>query len=413
RQVGVIDRMLAGFNGGFQATHGEFGMMAEGVVYLPPKPYSATVAKLSDGWTAFGTWPESEEVPDDVVSFRQNMTPLIQDGDVNPYKRSWWGGTPPGWEDESRTIRSALCLTQEGFVAYIYGSSLDADHLTRAAQAVRCDYAVHLDMNPGHTGLEFYHVAPAGQLPATEGKLNPVWQARGPVPELPGWEYMGRRMIKYMALMNFPRYITRESRDFFYLTLRHVLPGPPIPEHLAQAGNWRTKGLSQHGWPLVIATASLTPDRERPGTHVELVKLDARMLKPSRASFPPETTVVSFADPERGKQAGALWWTARGFEVAAADDKGLEQLSARGLAAPVAYGHSPSEALGKIVLSGVGVDTGRMAIYVEILSGHQRATDARMLSSLLSELGCSEILLFERVLAPAIGGARSLQGRAA
>jgi hypothetical protein len=46
-------------NAGFQAQHGEFGMMADGVVYLPPKPYAATVAVLRDGTTAFGTWPET------------------------------------------------------------------------------------------------------------------------------------------------------------------------------------------------------------------------------------------------------------------------------------------------------------------------------------------------------------------
>ena len=38
----VMGRVLAGFNGGFQATHGEFGMMAESVVYLPPKPFSVS-----------------------------------------------------------------------------------------------------------------------------------------------------------------------------------------------------------------------------------------------------------------------------------------------------------------------------------------------------------------------------------
>ena len=36
-----IGRLVAGFNGGFQATHGEYGMMADGVVYLPPKAYRA------------------------------------------------------------------------------------------------------------------------------------------------------------------------------------------------------------------------------------------------------------------------------------------------------------------------------------------------------------------------------------
>ncbi len=51
----VMKRVVAASNAGFQALHGEFGMMADGVVYLPPKPYAATVAVLRDGTTGFGT----------------------------------------------------------------------------------------------------------------------------------------------------------------------------------------------------------------------------------------------------------------------------------------------------------------------------------------------------------------------
>ena len=160
RKPEVMGRLLAGLNGGFQATHGEFGMMAEAVVYLPPKAFSATVAELADGSTGFGTWPRDESVPDGFLSFRQNMTPLVVDDVINPYRRAWWGGVPPGWTDEARTVRSALCLTKENFVAYLYGSSLDADTLALAMKRARCVYGVHLDMNPGHTGLEFYRSRP-------------------------------------------------------------------------------------------------------------------------------------------------------------------------------------------------------------------------------------------------------------
>lgn len=412
RKIGVIDRMLAGFNGGFQATHGEFGMMAEGVVYLPPKPYSATVAKLDDGWTAFGTWPNDEHVPDNIVSFRQNMTPLTQDGKPNPYKRSWWGGTPPGWEEESRTIRSAICLTQEHFVAYIYGSSIDADHLRMAAEAARCDYTIHLDMNPGHTGLEFYHVAPQGQLPPFKGKLERRWQSRGPVPEMPGWEYLGRRMIKFMALMNFPRYINRESRDFFYLTLRYILPGPALPESLGASQGWQTKGLPQHGWPLAMARATLTPDRERPEARLEVVKLDGRMLALGGAKAPVKDTVITFAAPDSASKPLALWWTHTGFRLAPPADRSLKEARQQNQARVVGTGYSPNEAAGKVIMAAAGVDAGGQGIYVEIMTGHERATDARLLANTLSELGCSEIVLFEHSLMPAIGGARTLDGRA-
>lgn len=420
RKLGVVDRLVAGFNGGFQATHGEFGMMAEGVVYLPPKPYAATVAKLSDGFTAFGTWPNDEHVPENVVSFRQNMTPLTQDSAPNPYKRTWWGGVPPGWEEESRTIRSAVCLTRENFVAYIYGSSLDADKLLVAAEGAHCDYTIHLDMNPGHTGLEFYHVAPRGQLPELGDKIERGWQAQGPVPEMPGWDFMGRRMIKFMALMNFPRYISRESRDFFYLTLRHVLPGSAVPETLGTGPGWQTKGLPQHGWPLAIATATLSPDPKRPETQIAALKLDGRMLdlpaKGARVALSNE--VISFVTPEQTKLTRALWWTRQGFAIAAPSDPSLlalaEKLGAAGAASArtLGFGITPEEAPGKVIVAAAGVDAGKFAVYVEIMSGHERATDARLLSSVLSELGCTEVVLFEHSLLPAIGGVRGLDGRA-
>lgn len=404
RKPEVIGRMLAGLNGGFQATHGEFGMMAEGTVYLPAKPYAATVAKMDDGSTGFGTWPNTEEVPKNIVSFRQNMTPLIQDGLVNPYKRSWWGGTPPGWEDESRTIRSAICMTKEKFVAYIYGSSLDAEHLILAAQAARCDYAIHLDMNPGHTGLEFYRVAEAGTLPKPEGKLDPQWQARGAVPDMPGWEYMGRRMIKYMALMNFPRYIDRETRDFFYLTLRHVIPGTPIAKDLnPDEDGWLTKGLPQHGWPLAIATASLRPDRARPDTKLRLLKIDGKVTR-ARAGFDrSQSTVITFrANDDRGTRQ--LWWSERGFEIRDEGQKGRDD------AVLIGSGHDMNHAHGKAIVAGIGIAPGKMAVYAEVMTGRQRGADAKLIAEVLTGLGCSNLMFLERSLDPALGGERDLSG---
>src|SRR5690606_12116431 len=267
RKPEVMGRLLAGFNGGFQASHGEFGMMADDVLYLPPKPYGATVAEMRDGTTGFGTWPNEEEIPETVVGFRQNMTPLVMDGVINPYKRNWWGGVPPGWKDESRTTRSAVCLTKENFVAYLYGNSIDADHLAFAMERARCVYGIHLDMNPGHTGLEFYHAAKQGELPDVGHELDKQWEATGEVAEMPGWSFIGRRMLRYMGLMNFPRYTSRESRAFFYLTRRHSVPGMPLrtacPGPGSRQGVWTVKGLPQHGWPYAVATTSLRPDVSR------------------------------------------------------------------------------------------------------------------------------------------------------
>jgi hypothetical protein len=54
RDAYVMSHLVGAFNGGFQAMHGEFGMMAGKRVYLPPKPFAATVAVFEDGTTGMG-----------------------------------------------------------------------------------------------------------------------------------------------------------------------------------------------------------------------------------------------------------------------------------------------------------------------------------------------------------------------
>ena len=402
RTPAVMGRFLAGFNGGFQAIHGEFGMMAEKVLYLPPKPFGATVAELSDGSTVFGTWPEDAPVPDNIISFRQNMTALLQDGVINPYKRHWWGGVPPGWTEEARTVRSALCMTKEGFVGYFYGSSVDPDVLALAMQRARCNYGVHLDMNPGHTGLEFYHAAPAGTLPKLTRPLDDVFEARGPVPGMAGWEFMGRRMIRLMALMNFPRYINTEARDFFYLTLRHLLPGdpltPPITPPEAGEGVWSVQGLPQHGWPYAIAKTTLRPDPTRPDTHVGILRLDPKFLRVVAASEANGQHVLDITQPlGEGIGESALYHDGSRFSIAGSPPPH---------ATIVTRGFAATEAVTASATSAMGIDAGGMLVFVRFTSGARPSGEGALLSELLKRLGCSSSLFFLRPLGVFLGESR-------
>jgi hypothetical protein len=398
RTPAVMGRMLAGFNGGFQAIHGEFGMMAEKVLYLPPKPFGATVAELSDGSTAFGTWPEEAPVPDNIVSFRQNMTALLQDGVINPYKRHWWGGVPPGWTEEARTVRSALCMTKEGFIGYFYGSSVDPDVLALAMQRARCNYGVHLDMNPGHTGLEYYHAAPAGTLPKLTRPLDEVSEARGPVPGMAGWEFMGRRMIRLMALMNFPRYINTEQRDFFYLTLRHILPGEALPTLLTPAENgegvWSVQGLPQYGWPYAIAKTTLRPDAARPDTRVGVMRFDPKFLRVVPAGSGGQR-VLDIAQP-LGEGIGtlALYHDGTHFLIANAAPPN-STLVTRGFAA--------AEAISNSATSAMGIDAAGMLVFVRFTSGARPSGEGELLKQLLKRVGCSSTLFFLRPLGITLG----------
>lgn len=399
RDPAVLSRFVAAFNGGFQAVHGDFGMMSDRVIYLPPKPYAATVAKLADGSTGFGTWPASAKVPAEIVSFRQNMTPLITDEGLNPYKRHWWGGVPPGWTEESRTVRSGVCMTQEGFAGYFYGGNVDPDVLSLAMKRARCRYAVHLDMNAGHTGLEFYRVGPAGTLPTLARKLDGLWEARGPVPDMPGWEFMGRRMIRLMALMNFPRYIDTESRDFFYLTLRQILPGEPIPTPIDPAepgeGAWRTQGLPQHGWPHAVATSFLRPDPARPHTRVGLIKLDGKYLIVAREGERGKTVIELRSVYAEGN--ATLWHApSTGFQVAASPPSSD--------ATRVTTGSLFGSSEGQHALAAIGVDGAGMLLYARITAAPDPSRDAALLASLLKRLGVTAVLVLPGPLGASLGG---------
>ena len=282
----VIRHVVAGFNGGFQATHGEFGMQANGVLYLPPKPYGATVMELRDGTTAFGAWGRSTDVPDEVLSFRQNMTPLVQNDKYNPWGRAWWGGVPPGWHDAIHTTRSGVCLTKEGFVAYFWGNDIGPEPLGRAMLVARCAFGIHLDMNPGLAGFEFYNVQTASNYQPLGRPLQPDWEYEGGFKDLPDFKFRARRMVKSMGHMLFPRYIHRDARDFFYLTARTVLPGAPIagaPGSPAspdgEGGSWRTKGLPQHGYPYAVAITSTQLGPETTDKRVRVLRVDPRTVR--------------------------------------------------------------------------------------------------------------------------------------
>jgi hypothetical protein len=400
----VMKRVVAASNAGFQALHGEFGMMADGVVYLPPKEYGATVAVLKDGTTGFGTWPGNQQIPPEIVSYRQNMTVMVQDQKWNPYGRTWWGGTPPGWEDKTHTVRTGICLTKERFIGYFYGADLSPEALSQAMIQVRCAYGIALDMNAGHSGLEFYKVAPADELEPLGRPLSGDWEAEGDVPGLDGWKFRGRRFIKGMGLMHFPRYIRREARDFFYMTLRNVLPGPAIEPKLKPAvegeGEWRVKGLPQHGFPYALA---LTDVRIAAGREAHVLKIDPRMVSGAGAKDAKTIAIVDAGDAKAGELS--VWHSAGAFSV--------------GASAPVpdavrvATGSAPDAAQGAAAAIGV-TDDGAMLVYAELPPSAQpsAAADAKLLDALIKAQGCSQRVLLASALPFALGGDSDLEGRA-
>lgn len=263
-------RLLVGaFDGGFQAMHGEFGMMSDDRVYLPPKPWAATVAVMDDGRVGMGSWPAPDwngryfdenlanrQIPAAMVDMRQNLTSVVEDGVYNPWERWWWGAAPPGATEQTFTHRSGMCITEEGFMAFFWGGSLGPEALGAAMISARCARSMHLDMNSGHCGFEFfrpYRETPDARdatLPAV-ASIDGESEFDGELPGADGMRYRARKAVRSMQ-MRFPRYTARDPRDFFYLTLRPTLPGPALDGGITLG----TEGLPHAGWPYAFARGS-------------------------------------------------------------------------------------------------------------------------------------------------------------
>ncbi len=385
----VMKRFVAAFNGGFQAQHGEYGMQANGIEYLPPKPYAATVLEMRDGSSAFGAWPSSASVPDDVIGMRQNLTALVQNDTFNPWGRTWWGGAPPGWPDQVHTTRSAICLTKERFVGYFYSMSISAEDLARGMLATRCSFGIHLDMNPGHSGFEFYNVAKEEELTPLGRRLQPDWEADGRVPGMPSYVFRSRRMIRGMGHMLFPRYIQREARDFFYLTSRPILPGAPVATPLPSPepgeGMWQTRDLPQHGFPPAIAATSMRLDPSHPSLRFRVLRVDPRTVAPIDRAPADAPAVVAWAAPGRGELS--IWWSPGSFAI------GPEEPSPD---AVVLAGGRPFDQHASSARAAAGVqDDDGMLAWVELPpDANPDTSTGDALDQILKELGCSQRIFF-------------------
>ncbi len=397
----VMKRVIAASNAGFQALHGEFGMMADGVVYLPPKPYAATVGVTRDGTTFFGSWPNDATIPEEVRSYRQNMTVMVQDMKFNPYGRTWWGGAVPGAEDKVHTVRTGICLTKERFVAYLYGVDLSPEALAQAMIQTRCIYGLALDMNAGHAGMEIYKVGPADEVPPLGRPLSRDWEAEGEVNGMPGWRFQGRRLIRGMGLMNFPRYIRPESRDFFYMTLRPMLPGVPLAPASGQPqageGEWRVKGLPQHGFPYAMALTEVRALADDPSASLRVWKLDPRTVAAQAADAPPgDAKTVAVLPSSSGSQS--VWHTKGAFSVSA-------EAPVAG-ALRVMSGEAPGTQTAQAAV-GITDDDG-MLVYVEA----PKPVAASSLAKALERAGASQALVLAAPLSVALGGDTDLAGKA-
>jgi len=207
-----VPRLVAAFNGGFRAAHGQYGMMLNGKEFLPPRDIACTLARYSDGSLRIGTWSTLKADVGSMTFYRQTPPCLVEDGDTHKalhyqeYAKGW-GATVDG---ETVIRRSAIGLDAERQVLfYGVGDAMTAQAIARGMKAVGAYVAAELDVNYSYPRFLLYGQKSSSEPPrATEALI-------------PG--------IKFEP----DEYVTRPcERDFFFL-LRSEAHAEPAPTPVA------------------------------------------------------------------------------------------------------------------------------------------------------------------------------------
>lgn len=262
--TGVIPRedwpaLVAAFNGGFAAMHGKFGMMVDRKVYLPPRDGIATLAVYEDGSLRMGTWGTDLKPTADLISYRQNCPPLIENGRITAEtgKLTLWGLSVA---NEVYLYRSGLGITADGRLLYVAGKPLSAYTLARALQQAGAVYAMQLDVDEFHVAFITYTVKPgkAGEAPIVEGK-----KLRD---DMRGFDGLFLRpfQLDFFYLVRRPQPLAQPVRPagVAAATLTPAAPAQPTPATADLSGRLAFASNRDGNWEIYLMSAD-RPDAAR------------------------------------------------------------------------------------------------------------------------------------------------------
>ncbi|MDA8263774.1 MAG: phosphodiester glycosidase family protein [Actinomycetota bacterium] len=147
-QPSAARTLVAAFNAGFRVQNSNGGYFTQGKMVLPLRTGAASFVIYKNGTANIGAWGTNVNMTPDVVSVRQNLDLIVNNGKPVPglndsYSTKW--GAVLG--NSIYVSRSGIGITKNGALVYVGGPFLDitdlANLLTRAG-AVR---AMELDIN--------------------------------------------------------------------------------------------------------------------------------------------------------------------------------------------------------------------------------------------------------------------------
>jgi hypothetical protein len=212
---GDVPRALAAFNGGFKTTHGNYGMKAEGVLFVEPRTNACTVAAYAGDVVRIGGWEKLEPTRPEMVWFRQTPACMFDDGVMHKglaiEENTMWGATL----DKNTVIRrSAIGLGADGSTLYVgISDATTAAAIARAMHHAGAHAVAQLDVNWSYP--KFVTIEPEGGN-AANAKVKAI---------IDGFDYTEDDYVRKPM-----------ARDFFYLS-RKALESLPAPSASGSASS--------------------------------------------------------------------------------------------------------------------------------------------------------------------------------
>jgi hypothetical protein len=190
--------LVAAFNGGFIMNVAGGGYYTEGRVIDPLVNGAASFVIYDDGSVNVGAWGSDVSMSSRVVSVRQNLVPLVANGQPTTQALSpnWqaWGNTcgatscassVPGIENQ---WRSAVGVTANGALVYATGPDLSPMQLAQLLVGAKVVRGMEMDINPNWDVLATYQPStPDGLASASNGQKLLWTTAQGPWTFFESW----------------------------------------------------------------------------------------------------------------------------------------------------------------------------------------------------------------------------------
>ena len=168
--------VVLAFNGGFKMDVAGGGYYTEGRLVDPLVVGAASLVIYADGSVTVGAWGSDVTMAPNVVAVRQNLVPLVADGQPTAQAASadWqsWGATcgatscassVPGIDQQ---WRSGVGVTADGALVYVTGPALDPLQLAQLLVRAGVVRGMQLDVNPYWTVFVTYDPPTPGGLAA-------------------------------------------------------------------------------------------------------------------------------------------------------------------------------------------------------------------------------------------------------